>query len=73
MDLESAQPTDQKQIGGQPAGTEPVYANTLPSQRPVRRGESCPRCGLGRLDYNGLIDLECPVCGYSEGSGAGCT
>jgi len=40
---------------------------------PVRRGEACPRCEVGRLDYNGLLDLECPACGYSEGSGAGCT
>ena len=40
---------------------------------PVRRGEACPRCGVGRLDYNGLLDMECPFCGYSEGSGAGCT
>jgi hypothetical protein len=41
--------------------------------RPVRRGETCPRCGIGQLDYNGLIDLECPVCGFTEGPGGGCT
>ena len=44
-----------------------------PGRTPVRRGEPCPRCGVGRLDYNGLLDLECPLCGYAEGAGAGCT
>jgi hypothetical protein len=44
-----------------------------PSTHIVRRGECCPRCGLGKLDYNGLLDLECPVCGYSEGLGGSCT
>ncbi len=44
-----------------------------PIRRPVRRGEPCPRCEHGILDYNGLLDLECPACGYSEGAGAGCT
>ena len=45
----------------------------LSDQRPVRRGETCPRCGIGQLDYNGLIDLECPVCGFTGGPGGGCT
>lgn len=48
--------------------------NSLPAYlRPFRRGELCPNCELGRLDYNGLLDLECPECGYSQGSGGGCT
>lgn len=52
---------------------EPVLPPPLPTPRPVRCGEVCPRCGLGILDYNGLLDLECPVCAYSEGPGGGCT
>jgi len=47
--------------------------NEVSSRRPVRRGEPCPRCGVGVLDYNGMIDLECPVCGFTEGPGGGCT
>lgn len=40
---------------------------------PVRRGSPCPRCGLGRLEYNGMLDLECPVCGFYEGTIGACT
>lgn len=40
---------------------------------PVRRGERCPQCLVGILDYNGMLDLECPACGYYEGIGGGCT
>jgi rubredoxin len=38
----------------------------------LRSGFLCPRCGEGKLDYNGLIELECPECGYTFGGG-GCT
>ena len=38
------------------------------------RGELCPECGRAVLDYNGLLQLECSACGYTEGSeGVGCT
>ncbi|MEW6028886.1 MAG: hypothetical protein ACOYZ8_06355 [Chloroflexota bacterium] len=40
---------------------------------PLRRGELCPQCGEGRLDYNGTLDLACPVCGFTSGGGGGCT
>ena len=40
---------------------------------PLRRGSTCPRCAQGIIDYNGLLDLECPICGYTESGGAGCT
>jgi len=39
----------------------------------VKRGETCPHCHVGVIDYNGLLDLECPICGYREGLGGGCT
>jgi hypothetical protein len=42
-------------------------------RRPARRGAPCPRCGEGLMDYNGVLDLECPKCGYTEGGGGGCT
>ncbi len=40
--------------------------------RPPRSGDPCPRCGQGKLDYNGLLELECTVCGYRYNNGA-CT
>jgi len=40
---------------------------------PARRGGLCPLCGSARLDYNGLLELECPACGFVEREGAGCT
>ncbi len=35
-----------------------------------RQGDLCPVCGKGRLDYNGLLELECPACGYRNTGGA---
>jgi uncharacterized protein (DUF983 family) len=36
---------------------------------PPRRGDSCPRCARGRLDYDGLLNLACAACGFTL---AGC-
>jgi len=27
-------------------------------------GQPCPRCGQAKLDYNSLLNLSCPHCGY---------
>ncbi len=40
---------------------------------PLKKGDPCPLCGEGRLDYNGLLQLECPKCGFVSGEGGGCT
>lgn len=43
----------------------------LPSQNQnIRRaepGKPCPACALGIMDYDGLLNLVCPVCGFGEG------
>jgi hypothetical protein len=40
---------------------------------PLRMGSICPTCKKGELDYNGLLQLECPLCGFVSGEGGGCT
>jgi uncharacterized protein (DUF983 family) len=40
---------------------------------PLRKGDPCPQCGAGTLDYNGLLQLECLACGFVNGDGGGCT
>jgi hypothetical protein len=40
---------------------------------PLRAGMICPACEHGRLDYNGLLALECPACGFTSNEGGGCT
>ena len=32
-----------------------------------RVGDICPSCRKGILDYDGLLNLGCPQCGYSLG------
>jgi len=34
-----------------------------------KAGQTCPRCHLGTMDYNGLLVLRCKTCGYSGDSG----
>jgi len=34
-----------------------------------RAGDSCPVCGCATLDYDGLLNLACPHCGFTGGGG----
>lgn len=40
---------------------------------PLRKGAACPQCGESRLGYNGMLQLECPACGFVNGEAGGCT
>ncbi|RJQ41162.1 MAG: hypothetical protein C4545_07255 [Anaerolineaceae bacterium] len=46
-----------------------------PAQKSVHRscgfqaGALCPRCKQGILDYNGMLNLQCPLCGLEIGHG----
>lgn len=31
-----------------------------------RPGNVCPKCGKGVLDYDGLLNVFCPVCGVVD-------
>jgi len=37
---------------------------------PPRAGQTCPNCGKGQLDYDGLLQLSCPLCGYVAEGGS---
>jgi hypothetical protein len=30
----------------------------------IKAGDLCPNCGSARLDYDGLLNICCPDCGY---------
>ncbi|HAF61873.1 MAG TPA: hypothetical protein DCK95_06060 [Anaerolineaceae bacterium] len=32
-------------------------------------GARCPKCKQGILDYNGMLNLQCPICGFENGYG----
>lgn len=49
---------------------QPILTNCAP---PLHKGSVCPQCGEGILDYNGLLQLECPICGFVNGESGGCT
>ncbi len=38
----------------------------LAPNQSLRPGMTCPRCGTGTIDYDGLLELVCPVCGLKE-------
>lgn len=35
----------------------------------LQPGEACPKCHQDRLNYDGLLNLACPVCGFAIGGG----
>ena len=38
---------------------------------PLRKDSICPQCNSGKLDYNGLLQLECSACGFVNAEGGG--
>jgi uncharacterized protein (DUF983 family) len=53
--------------------TYPSHEATLATRVPLRRGDRCPQCGQGSMDYDGLLNLSCPLCGYTDASGGSFT
>lgn len=39
----------------------------------LRRGDLCPKCGQGHMDYDGLLNLSCTNCDYTKPDGCGFT
>ncbi|NOZ00203.1 MAG: hypothetical protein GXP40_13540 [Chloroflexi bacterium] len=64
-------PQDEKQKAVYIWEQEPEPA--VQSSEPLKRDALCPQCGEGHLDYDGLLDLVCPKCGFTASGGGGCT
>ncbi|HEY9088062.1 MAG TPA: hypothetical protein VIO36_07830 [Anaerolineaceae bacterium] len=44
--------------------------DTLPEPKlAMQAGAICPACGKGILDYDGMLNLVCPICGFTQGGG----
>jgi Zn finger protein HypA/HybF involved in hydrogenase expression len=45
--------------------------NTINSQAEqrveIRSGDQCPACQSDYMDYDGMLNLTCPSCGYTQG------
>jgi uncharacterized protein (DUF983 family) len=48
-----------------PEALKPVKPNMLQETAALHAGDTCPRCQIGLLDYDGLLNLACSQCGYS--------
>lgn len=46
---------------------EPETVDSRDIHWELRRGDICPLCGQSKLDYDGLLNLACSVCGYAVG------
>jgi hypothetical protein len=42
---------------------KPKFELITGSIEPLHPGSLCPNCGQGIFDYNGLLELECLICG----------
>ncbi len=56
--------TDQPEERETQGGSAPTCE--LQPDKGLRPGMLCPRCGKGQIDYDGLLNLVCPVCGLTE-------
>lgn len=66
--METPQPLEQKAFPEEQHDPVPFLVVTLtPPTRPPRAGDLCPKCQRERLDYDGLLNLACPICGVVEG------
>jgi uncharacterized protein (DUF983 family) len=50
-----------------PAPQEPVSPRLARASGRPSAGSICPQCGQGKLAYDRMLNLSCPVCDFSEG------
>jgi hypothetical protein len=39
------------------------------NEQPLKEDDLCPKCGKGVITYDGLLNLTCPLCGFSGNRG----
>lgn len=59
VDPDDTHPEDGEEV------TKPLMVDVVVQE--IRRGDRCPMCHQGVMDYDGLLNLSCPVCGYTLG------
>ena len=48
-------------------GEGQVQVEQQDTPREFQIGDKCPVCQIGHLDYNSVLNLECPRCRYTLG------
>ncbi len=61
------QPEESSKVSIQPLDLTSIQETGEPLKIEYRPGKRCPRCKQGILDYDGLLNLVCPVCGPVQG------
>ena len=55
-----------KEVEAHPFFIQTDEENTFSSAN-IAVGEKCPLCQEGVLDYDGMLNLVCPTCGFTAG------
>ena len=54
-------------LDGMNLAVELVDTGSVKQSKELRAGDLCPRCQEEHMDYDGLLNLACPKCGYTLG------
>ena len=46
-----------------------IPQNSSEKSPPIELNSICPSCEQGKMEYNGLLNLECPICHFEYGGG----
>jgi len=59
--------TEQREnVAENPAHPTALTQEKQPVQLNAEPGRLCPQCNQGIMDYDGLLNLTCPKCAYTQ-------